>query len=72
MEFVYILVGDRSEWEDIVIFTNEKDAIAESIKYPRDRVEVFSKKDGEPGYTPIYSYYQNGKYFQTCITQLLK
>jgi hypothetical protein len=61
MEFVYILVGDRCEWEDIVIFASEEDAIAGSVKYPMDRVEVFSKKVGESGYTPIYSYYQNGK-----------
>ena len=58
MEFIYLLLHG-SEWEDIVIFLSETDGIKESIKYPKSRVEIFSKTD-ESGYKPIYVYYKNG------------
>lgn len=65
MEFIYVLVSDGCEWEDMIVFLSEENAIKMSIKYPSCRVEVFSKKDTESGYTSTYNYYQNGKYFQT-------
>jgi hypothetical protein len=65
MEFIYVLVSDGCEWEDMIVFLSEENAIKMSIKYPRDRVEIFTKKDIESGYTPTYNYYQNGQYFQT-------
>ena len=34
MEFVYILIGHGSEWEDNIVFLNENDAINESIRHP--------------------------------------
>lgn len=36
-----------------------------SIKYPNSRVEIFTKKDTETGYTPTYEYIENEKYFKT-------
>jgi hypothetical protein len=65
MEIVYVLVRDSCDWEDIVVFLTEENAIKMSIKYPMDRVEIFTKKDIEFGYTPTYEYIQNGKYFKT-------
>ena len=65
MEFIYVFVSDGCEWEDIVVFLTEENAIKMSIKYPNSRVEVFSKKDDTSGYTPTYNYYQNGEYFQS-------
>ena len=62
MEFVYVLVDD-SEWEDIVIYLSEKEAIEISIKYPNSRVEIFSKKSDIEGYTPTYNYYKGGKLY---------
>jgi hypothetical protein len=61
MEFIYLLVDDGCEWEDIVIFLSNEDAIKESIKYPKSRLEIFGKSD--KGYVPTYNYYQNGEYF---------
>jgi len=64
MNFIYILIKDGCEWEDMVVFLSMEDAIMISIKHPYDRVEIFSKTD-TLGYTPTYNYYQNGKYIQT-------
>jgi hypothetical protein len=65
MEFIYVLVSDGCEWEDMIVFLSEENAIKMSIKYPSCRVEVFGKKDIESGYTSTYNYYQNGQYFKT-------
>jgi len=62
MDFVYVLLFG-SEWEDIIILLSKEDAINESIKYPNNRVEIFSKNN-TPGYTPTYNYYKNGKLIQ--------
>ena len=59
MDFLYILIG--KEWEDMIIFLSEEDAIKESINHPLDRVEIFSKND-KHGYIPTYNFYKNGKY----------
>jgi hypothetical protein len=59
MDFIYVLIGD--EWEDLVIFLSKEEAFEESIKYPKYRIEIFSKND-KTGYTPTYNYYENGNY----------
>jgi hypothetical protein len=59
MDFVYVFLYG-SEWEDVVIFLTKEEAISQSIKYPKCRVEIFSKTD-KPGYTPTYTYYKNGE-----------
>jgi hypothetical protein len=64
MEFIYVLVSDGCEWEDMIVFLSEESAVKVSIKYPTRRVEIFGKKNSESEYTPTYNYYQNGKYFQ--------
>jgi len=61
MNYVYILLNQKDyEWEDIVIFDSEEEAIKASIKYPKLRVEIFSKKDNF-GFTPTYNYYKQGE-----------
>ena len=62
MDYVYILVSG-SEWEDMIVFLCQEDAIQESIKHPKNRVEIFTKKD-TGGYIPTYNHYKNGKYIQ--------
>lgn len=63
MEFIYLLMyGD--EWEDIVIFLSKDEAIKASIKYPNNRIEIFSKDDKTNGYIPTYNHYINGQYIQ--------
>jgi hypothetical protein len=58
MELVYLLLKGN-EWEDIVVFLNEKEAIDASIKFSKSRVEIFSKNNNI-GYKPTYNYYENG------------
>ena len=64
MEFIYVLLHG-GEWEDIIIFLSKEDGINESLKYPKSRVEVFSKTTDKSGYSPTYNYYKNGVYIQT-------
>jgi hypothetical protein len=59
MESVYVFLHENN-WEDIVIFLSKEDAIKESKKYPKARVEIFSITD-ESGYTPTYNFYRNGQ-----------
>ena len=66
MEFVYLLVNDGSEWEDIIIFLSKEEAIIKSNKYPNLRVEIFSKNENG-GYTPTYNYYKNGIYVPSIL-----
>ena len=61
MDFVYVLFSDSGEWEDIVIILSKEEAINASIKYPNQRVEIFSKTDTY-GYKPTYNYYKNGDF----------
>jgi hypothetical protein len=62
MDFIYIFLYG-SEWEDVVIFLSEEEAIRESIKHPNHRVEIFSKTNSS-GYRPTYNYYKNGEYIK--------
>ena len=39
MDFVYLFI-DENNWEDMIIFLTEEDAIKESKKYPKARVET--------------------------------
>jgi len=59
MEFVYLLVIDGGEWEDMIIIVTEEEAIQASLKYQKSRVEIFSKNDNL-GYVPTYNYYEKG------------
>jgi len=59
MEFVYVFL-DINNWEDMIIFLSKEDAINESKKYPKARVEIFTITD-ESGYTPTYNFYKNGE-----------
>ena len=63
MDYIYVLVYNNTDWEDIVIFLSEEEAKEESIKDPKARIEVFTKTD-KKGYTPTYNYYKNGEYIQ--------
>jgi hypothetical protein len=58
---IYMLVADRAEWEDLVLFISEEDAIQASLQYKSRRVEIFEQKEGRPGFCPTYSYYKQGK-----------
>ena len=64
MSFVYLFISG-SEWEDMVLFLSQEEAIDASIKYPNSRVEIFGKEKNSIGYIPTYSYYKNGAYFMT-------
>lgn len=59
-EFIYMLLPDGAEWEDIVLLLDKEEAINASIKYYKCRVEIFKKKENDIGYVPTYNYYKNG------------
>ena len=59
-----MLVGDGAEWEDIVLYATEGDAIAASLKNKKIRVEIF-KRDAAGAYHPTYNYYLNGELILT-------
>ena len=62
MDFIYVLLYGN-EWEDMTIILLKEDAINMSITHPKARVEIFGKNNNF-GYTPTYSYYKNGEFFQ--------
>ena len=57
---LYVLVRQGAEWEDMVIYLTEKDAMEASLKYTSARVELFKKTDN--GFVPSYKYIMNGVY----------
>jgi len=59
MDVVYVFL-DVNNWEDIIIFLSKEDAINESKKYPKARVEIFRINE-KMGYTPTYNFYKNGE-----------
>jgi len=63
MEFVYVMINS-SEWEDIVIYLIEEEAIQSSLTYPNIKIEIFSKNPDYNGYSPTYSYYKDGKLYK--------
>jgi hypothetical protein len=58
-DVIYMLVPNNAEWEDLILYKNKEDAIAASIKYYKNTVQIFKKKNN--GYEPSYLYYINGK-----------
>lgn len=39
--YLYVLVPNGAEWEDLTIYLTEEEAIMKSKKYPNFRVEIF-------------------------------
>ena len=64
MERVYLFVVDGAEWEDIIVYLTEQEAIDMSKKWPNARVEIFDKSP-KGGYRPSYSYFLNGVLVKT-------
>jgi hypothetical protein len=58
MRFIYVLVPDAAEWEDLVLFISEEEAIKASLKHPSFRIEIFEFTKN--GYVPSYNFYKNG------------
>ena len=58
MEFVYVFTVDGAEWEDLVIYLSEEEAIAKSKKHPKVRLDIFKKS--ADGFRPTYTYFLNG------------
>jgi len=59
MELIYVFVVNAAEWEDIIIYLSEAEAIEKSRKNPNSRVEIFAKT--ADGYQPTYECFINGK-----------
>ena len=56
---LYVFTVDGAEWEDLVIYLSEEEAIAKSKKHPKVRLDIYKKT--EDGYRPSYRYYLNGE-----------
>jgi hypothetical protein len=54
-----MLVSDRCEYEDMIIYIDKLKAIEASLKYPLCRVEIF-KISEQNEYKETYNYYKNG------------
>lgn len=61
LDYLYVLLPDGAEWEDIVLFTSKEEAIQMSKKHPELRVEIFCIAQ-HGGYRPTYTYYRNGEF----------
>jgi len=59
MDKIYLLVVDGAEWEDIVVYLTEEEALIKSKQWPNTRLEIFTKSD-KGGYRPSYTYFLNG------------
>lgn len=59
-KYVYCVVPTQMDWEDLIVFDNESDAIKCSVENPSIRVEIFVEIVGTKGYKPSYNYYKNG------------
>jgi hypothetical protein len=64
MEYIYVFAVDGAEWEDIVVFLSEEEAIEKSKQCPKVRLERFIKSP-KGGYRPTYNYYLNGVFVET-------
>lgn len=58
MNHIYVLMSNENEWEDMVMYLTEEEAIRASIQHSNWRVEIFTRN--EKGYVPTYHYYKNG------------
>jgi len=56
---LYVFTVDGAEWEDLIIYLSEEEAIAKSKKHPKVRLDIYKKT--EDGYHPSYRYYLNGE-----------
>ena len=56
---LYVFTVDGAEWEDLVIYLSEEEAIAKSKKHPNVRLDIYKKT--EDGYRPTYRYFLNGE-----------
>jgi hypothetical protein len=56
---LYVFTVDGAEWEDLVIYLSEEEAIAKSKKHPKVRLDIYKKT--EDGYRPTYRYFLNGE-----------
>ncbi len=64
METVYVMINNN-EWEDMVIYLTEQEAIDTSKKYPNSRIEIFGKTTDGCGYCPTYNYYKGGELYKS-------
>jgi hypothetical protein len=63
MKFIYVMIKSN-DWEDIVIYLSEQEAIDSSLTYPNSRIEIFGVSNESNGYSPTYNYYKGGKLYK--------
>jgi hypothetical protein len=70
MNFVYAKICDRLDWEDLVLYDSEEDAIKASIESPNIRIEKFIRSNNK--FVPTYNYYKNGIFILTDNNPILE
>jgi hypothetical protein len=58
MNYLFVLIDDNIELDNMVIFIDDDTAKIASIKNPDKRVEIFTKTKN--GYKPSRCFYKNG------------
>jgi hypothetical protein len=61
MEFIYMLVPEGAEVEDLIVYLSKEEAIEKSKSWSKTPVQIFAKSE-KGGYRPTYTYYLNGTY----------
>jgi hypothetical protein len=56
---------NNNDWEDMIIYLTQQDAINSSITYPNIRIEIFGKNSDYSGFSPTYNYYKHGKLYKS-------
>jgi hypothetical protein len=64
-KYIYCAVQNQCEWEDIIIFTEEIEAVEYSKEHQHVRLEIFIQTAESKGYVPTYNYYKNGVLYMT-------
>lgn len=58
-----MMIHDKSptEWEDILLYNSEEDAIHASLRHPEYRVEIFARSNPNSPFSATYKYFKNGQ-----------
>ena len=65
MEYLYMMICDGGEWEDMLVYNTEDEAVHASIRNPDFRIEIFARNNGRGPFSPTYRYYQNGQLYES-------
>jgi hypothetical protein len=59
-KYLYVVISQDFEWEDLIIFNDDLSAKEYSSKFPNIRVEIFTITNESKAFVPTYNFYKNG------------